>query len=45
MSAGIAALGKDEIRSLSEDEKGIDAECHFCNKKYHFTSEEILSLL
>lgn len=45
MSAGIAALGKDEIRSLSEDEKGIDAECHFCNKKYHFDPDEIKAML
>ena len=45
MSAGIAALGKDEIISLSEDDRGIDTECHFCNSRYHITPEEIRALL
>ncbi|MBO4636485.1 MAG: Hsp33 family molecular chaperone HslO [Clostridiales bacterium] len=45
MAAGLAALGKTELKSLAEDEKGIDTECHFCNKKYHFAPEEIRELI
>ena len=45
MYSGLAALPKDDIKTLSEDSKGIDTECHFCDKKYHFTPEEIGKLL
>ena len=45
MYSGLAALGKEDIRQLSEDPNGIDTECHFCDKKYHFTPEEIGKLL
>ena len=45
MSAGLAALGKADLKELSEDPKGIDTECRFCNSKYHFKPEEIAELL
>ena len=45
MYAGLAALPKDDIKALSEDTKGIDTECHFCDHRYHFTPEEIGQLL
>lgn len=45
MYSGLAALPRDDIKALSEDTKGIDTECHFCDQKYHFTPEEIGQLL
>lgn len=33
-----------ELEDLSKD-GGTDVECHFCDKKYHFTPEEILGLI
>lgn len=41
----LSVLGKDEIEDLTKEEKGIDVECHFCNKKYHFDAKEIADLL
>ena len=45
MSNGIAALGKSEVKALAEDEAGITTECHFCNSKYHFSSDELKKML
>lgn len=41
----LSVLGKNEIEDLTKEEKGIDVECHFCNKKYHFEPKEIAELL
>ncbi|MCK9329337.1 MAG: Hsp33 family molecular chaperone HslO [Candidatus Cloacimonetes bacterium] len=43
--AGIKLLGEKEIKSLIESEESISAECHFCNKKYEFSKEELISML
>ncbi len=45
MSEGLIALGKKELTELASDEKGIDTQCHFCNKSYHFTTEDIKELI
>ena len=45
MSRGIATLSKKDLEELSNDPKGIDIECHFCDKKYHFTSEDIKKII
>ena len=40
----LVACGKDELMSMSK-EKETRVECHFCDKVYSFSSEEILELL
>jgi len=40
----LISLGRAELEDLSKD-GGTDVECHFCDKKYHFTPEEILGLI
>jgi len=37
---GIITLGKNEIEHLLKEEGKIEAECHFCGKKYVFTEED-----
>lgn len=44
MEKAIFSLGKKEILELSEDAV-TEICCHFCNKKYHFSKEEILKLV
>ncbi|MBR4554043.1 MAG: Hsp33 family molecular chaperone HslO [Ruminococcus sp.] len=39
----LISLGNDELDSLAEDEI-TEVKCHFCDKVYHFTSEEVLAL-
>lgn len=40
----LTAAGKDGLREMAEDPE-TEVVCHFCNKKYIFTSDEILKLL
>ncbi len=45
-TAGILmSLGEREIRRLAEEQPETEVCCHFCNKKYRFSSEEMLKLL
>jgi molecular chaperone Hsp33 len=45
MSANLITLGKEELTNLATDPKGIELECHFCNKKYNFTSDRVKQLM
>lgn len=38
----IAGLSANDIKELTEEDKPIEAVCHFCNKKYTFTGDEVL---
>ncbi len=40
---GLISLGKDELLDMAS-EPITEVKCHFCNKKYRFTSEEIKRL-
>jgi molecular chaperone Hsp33 len=41
----LIALGKTELTSLIEENKTIETACHFCNKKYNFTQNDLINLL
>ncbi len=43
MERALISLGKKELDGLAQDEK-TEIECHFCNKKYIFSKEEIIEL-
>ena len=45
MSAGIATLGKEEIETIINEDGKAETVCHFCNKKYDFTKEELEEIL
>lgn len=40
----LISMGRDELREMAEEQESTEVACHFCNKKYNFTSEEILEL-
>lgn len=42
---GIKLLGDEEINHLIESDETISAECHFCDKKYKFSKEELISMI
>jgi molecular chaperone Hsp33 len=42
---GIKLLGNAEIQSLIGSEESITAQCHFCDKKYTFSKEELQSMI
>lgn len=45
VAKAIISLGKKEIAEMIEEGKPIEVSCHFCNKLYTFTVEELKELL
>lgn len=45
MLRNLAALGRQDLRELADDPAGVNIECHFCNKHYHFEQIDIAELL
>ena len=38
-------LGREEILSMIDEDKGAELRCHFCNNEYLITKEELKTLL
>ncbi len=45
MERGLVSLGKDEIESMIKEQHGAETCCHFCNSKYQFSENDLVSLL
>ncbi len=45
VAKAIISLGKKEIAEMIEEGKPIEVSCHFCNKFYTFTVEELKEML
>jgi molecular chaperone Hsp33 len=45
MERSIISLGKKEILDIVNVDHGAELQCHFCNKKYRFSEEDLLSLI
>lgn len=41
----LMSLGKEEIEKLALEQKETEVCCHFCNKKYVFSADELLKML
>lgn len=41
----LISLGREELTKMSEEEDNIEVCCHFCDKKYNFSKEDILKLI
>ncbi len=41
----LMSLGKKEIERLAEEQEETEVCCHFCNKKYKFSADELLKML
>ncbi len=41
----IQSLSDDEIQSMADEMPIVEVNCHFCNKKYEFTPEEMQKIL
>lgn len=42
---GLISLGKDELQKIIEEDGQANTVCHFCNKEYHFSKEELEELM
>lgn len=41
----LVSLGRKELNNIINDGEDIELNCHFCNKKYNFTIEDIKKLI
>lgn len=41
----LVTLGAEELRDMIENDKGAEVDCHFCNKRYKFSAEDLEMLL
>lgn len=44
ISNALISLGREEIIDMIETDGQAEAQCHFCNEKYHFTKEDLEKL-
>ncbi|SFD01655.1 molecular chaperone Hsp33 [Bacillus sp. OV322] len=44
ISNALVSLGAEEIRDIINTDGQAEAQCHFCNEKYHFSKEELEEL-
>lgn len=42
---GLMTLGKAELKEIFDERDEIEAECHFCDKKYKFTKKDFEEIL
>ena len=42
---GLISIGREELTKIIEEDGQADTVCHFCNKKYHFSKEDLENLL
>ena len=44
MAKALVTLGKEELQKIIDEDGGLEISCHFCNKKYNFSKDELLNL-
>lgn len=42
---GLITLGKDQLVDIFKNEKELEAECHFCGKRYKFVEDDFKDIL
>ena len=45
MERNLISLGAKEILEIASEQHGAELQCHFCNRKYYFTENELLGLI
>lgn len=45
VSKALIAIGKNELDNIIADNEPIEVKCHFCNKAYNFTVDELKKLV
>ena len=41
MEKALISLGRKDLQSLIDEDEGAELVCHFCRKKYMFTTDEL----
>lgn len=45
VSNALISLGKEEMKSIIEEQGEAEVHCHFCNERYHYEKEELQQML
>lgn len=45
MADGLATIGKEELQTLIETDGEAELVCHFCNKKYQFSKQDLEGII
>lgn len=45
MADGLATIGKEELQNMIETDGQAELVCHFCNKKYQFSKQELEEII
>jgi molecular chaperone Hsp33 len=45
MQNALSSIGKEELKKILEEDKRAEIVCHFCNKKYEFSEDELKEML
>lgn len=45
MERNIISLGRKELEEIMDEQHGIETQCHFCNRKYQFSDEDLKKML
>ena len=45
MAQGLAAIGKEELQEIIQQDGKAELVCHFCNKKYNFDKKELEEII
>ncbi len=41
----LVSMGREELAKMAEEDDVTEVKCHFCNKKYRFSKEQIMGLI
>ncbi|WP_026477063.1 Hsp33 family molecular chaperone HslO [Alkaliphilus transvaalensis] len=45
LEKALISIGREELKSIIEEDGGAELVCHFCNKKYYFDKDHLARLL
>ena len=45
MFEALSTVSKTEIQAMIHEDHGTEITCHFCNESYHFSEDELKSIL
>jgi molecular chaperone Hsp33 len=45
VTKAVISIGEKDIREMIADKEPVEVKCHFCNKAYHFSVEELEEIL
>lgn len=45
MEKAVVSIGKKEIAEMIQEGKPVEVKCHFCNKAYEFSMEDLKRII